>query len=305
MSRTFDITLPEDVRHILLSRLDAVADVVGIRVQPGASVKPPGDLVTVSVTNEGAHQVARILAELRVLDRGGVSISEPTALRSGDGDRRIVAEGNEAVWEEMSALLRRDTNPTANFILLMTLSGFVAGAGLYTDTLHIVIGAMLLAPGFEPFLRLVFGAVGRSSHTARMAAAAVLLGYGALATGAAVAALLLRLLGEHPPDDLGSRGWVLFWTTLNPSGILVALAAAAAGAVVVTSRRTVFAAGVMVALALVPTAAIAGMGLALGQPQYALWAGGRWLVEVVCILVAGAAVLGAKRALLHARPLLR
>lgn len=305
MSRSFDITVPDDVRHTLLSRLDAVPGVIGIRVQPGASVKPPGDLVTVSVTNEGARALAHVLADMKVLRRGGVSISEPTAIRSGDADSEIVSEGNEAIWEEMAALLRRDTNISLNFLALMGLSGVIAGAGLYTDTLHIVVGAMLLAPGFEPFLRVVFGLVSRSGHTVRTGLMAVALGYALLAGGAAAGALALYLLGEHPPADLTSRGGVLFWTTLNPSGVLVALAAGTAGAIVVSSRRTVFAAGVMVALALVPSASLVGMGLVLGQPDIALQGLGRWSVEVACVLLAGAVVMGAKRATLHARPLLR
>jgi hypothetical protein len=32
---------------------------------------------------------------------------------------------------------------------------------LVSDTLHIVIGGMLIAPGFEPLLRIIFGMLGR------------------------------------------------------------------------------------------------------------------------------------------------
>jgi len=61
---------------------------------------------------------------------------------------------------------------------------------------------------------------------------------------------------------------------------------------------------VMVALALVPSMALVGVGLASGNPGLALGGLLRWGVEVTCVLVAGGTVLAIKRRVLHHRPVL-
>jgi hypothetical protein len=58
---------------------------------------------------------------------------------------------------------------------------------------------------------------------------------------------------------------------------------------------------VMVALALVPSMALIGMGVATLDPGLALGAAGRWGVEALCVIFGGGSILALKRALLHRR----
>jgi uncharacterized membrane protein len=74
-----------------------------------------------------------------------------------------------------------------------------------------------------------------------------------------------------------------------------------AGATIVSARLTVFATGVMVALALVPSMALVGMGLASGNPGLALGGSAAVGTAVLCVLVAGGTVLAIKRRFLHRR----
>ena len=69
----------------------------------------------------------------------------------------------------------------------------------------------------------------------------------------------------------------------------------------VDDERNDFVAGVMVALALVPGAAIGGMAPALGDVDLAVRGGPPLGVDAACVLVAGGMTLGLKRLTLHRR----
>lgn len=201
----------------------------------------------------------------------------------------------------MAFLLRRDTNLNSNYLLLMLLAGFVAAVGLWTDTPHIVVGAMVLAPGFEPILRIPFGIVAGPRFLASRGWASTLAGYLALAIGSALAYPMLAMVTPGSPPDLSALRWVGYWSDITATGVLIALAAGAAGAIVVVAQRPVMSAGVMIALALIPSMAVAGMAAAAGDLPLAGHGLGRWLLEVACVVVAGGVVLGAKQLLVHRR----
>ena len=106
-----------------------------------------------------------------MLCAGAVSIGEPNATIRAEASRPISEEGNDAIWEEIGARMRQDTNPSFNFVAPMALSGAVAAFEIVSDTIQVVVGAMLIAPGFEPLLRFVLGVMGdRHSVTAGLRA---------------------------------------------------------------------------------------------------------------------------------------
>lgn len=303
MPRTIEAVLPPTRTAGAVDALLSHPGVVGLAVQQGGSRRPEGDVVRVRATNDAVPEVLRrLLSDDAGGAATGVVLSEPTAVLTPGRQDRLDGEPNEAAWEEVAALIRRDTNVGANFLMLMAAAGAVAAAGLIADTLHVVVGAMLLAPGFEPLLRMPFGLLAPGRGTGfRSGLAATAAGYAALAAGAAAMALLLRALGAGHGGTLDGLLWVGYWTSPSASGVAVAVVAGIAGAVVVTSRRTLFATGVMIALALVPGIAILGAGLAYGEPGTALRGLGRWATDAVCVLAAAGTVLAVKRAVLHRR----
>jgi hypothetical protein len=150
LPRTIDITLSPGKTDILLDRVKAIDGVTGVALQRGASLDPSGDIVTLAATNDGTRAVLNLIDELDVVDGGSVRTSAPLSLISPPYQNGLDRESNETIWEEMAFLLRRDTNLSTNYLLLMALAGAVAAIGLWTNTLHIVVGAMVIAPGFEP-----------------------------------------------------------------------------------------------------------------------------------------------------------
>jgi hypothetical protein len=160
MSRRLDLSLPPELRVRIMERLQDMPGVASVTLQVGASVSPPGDALRIDATNEATLAILGLLDETGAFEQGSVTLGEPTAIVAPQHLKEIDQQGNETSWEEMGEQLRRDTNITPNFLLLMATSGAVAAFGLVSDTLHVVLGAMLIAPGFEPLLRILFGIMG-------------------------------------------------------------------------------------------------------------------------------------------------
>lgn len=300
MPRTVEILVPQDRRASLLERLERTDGVAMILVHEGVAHRPAGDLVVIQGTNQAAEAATRIAIDLGLLERGTMSLSEPVGLVAGDRRREIGSDINDSSWEEIDTLLRRDTNPSHNYLLMMTLSGAVAGAALFMDTLHIVIGAMLIAPGFEPLVRIGAGLCAGFWDSARKGVLSTLVGYLCLAIGAAIGMALTAWADPTSPiGDLTDRDWIRYWTEIKWTGVVVAILAGLSGGIVVNSHQTVFATGVMVALALIPAMAIVGMGVGAGQFGTALEGLTRWAVDATCVVLASLLVFGIKRMLIH------
>lgn len=84
----------------------------------------------------------------------------------------------------------------------------------------------------------------------------------------------------------------------RPGGARLRASAAAgpAGAPLVNANRAVLTAGVMVALALVPGAALVGLGIVAGDGVLFRDGAVRWLHDVLIVVAVGTAAFGAIRA---------
>jgi hypothetical protein len=301
MARVLTLAIPAEKRTELLEHLQGIDGVVAISVQVGGSSRPEGDVITVQATNRAAERIFGIMQAMKIAKGSCIAMSELTALVAPDDRGPVQNERNESPWEEVETLLRRETNLSVNYLLLMTLAGAVAAVGLQQDQLHIVIGAMLIAPGFEPLVRIVFGPVTGVWSEMRKGLVSTFVGYLMLAIGSAIGFLLAMTMAPAPSGNVLDQHWIEFWSSFSWAGVLTALLAGLAGSAVVTSRETVFATGVMVALALIPSMAILGLGLAAGDLELAMRGLARWALEAFLVLLAaGAGILG-KQALLHRR----
>jgi uncharacterized hydrophobic protein (TIGR00271 family) len=298
VSRTIDISLPSEKANALIEDLRSANGVVGFSVHRGASMKPPGDVVTIQTTNEGFLELLGLLSGHDIGNETSIVTSEPRSLVSATSQKQIDQETNEASWPEMAALMRRDTNITTNYLLAMFFAGFVAACGLLADTLHIVIGAMLMAPGFEPLIRVPFGFLARERDSWLQGLTSTVVGYAVLIVGGALGLAAMSLLGQVEPE-LTDHEWIAYWSNVDPSAFPIALAAGAVGAVIVAAHRSVLTTGVMIALALIPSAAIIGMAIVVGDFGLAAVGLMRWSVDAACVAVAGGLVFLVKRLTSH------
>lgn len=301
MPRNIEVTAPGPAVEEIVRRIADLDGVVGLARQPGASIRPAGDVLTIRTTNDASRQVLRIIEDVGIGDRGMVQTSEPRSVLVHERQEALDRESNETFWHEMAFLLRSDTNIGQNYLATMALAGAICAAGLWVDTLHLIIASMVIASAFEPLVRISFGLVAGPRSLVSTGFASTAAGYGVLAAGAAASLILLRIVDPGAGPDLEAREWVRYWTEVPTSGVIVALFAAAAGTVIVTGQRSVLTTGVMIALALIPSMSIAGMGVVSGDLELAGRGFLRWLVDAGVVLVVSAAVLRMKRAVLHRR----
>ncbi|MEM8802445.1 MAG: TIGR00341 family protein [Pseudomonadota bacterium] len=169
------------------------------------------------------------------------------------------------------------------YIVFVVLSTIVAALGMLTDSVAVVVGAMVIAPLLGPNLAFSVGvALGDSALIGRA--------LGANAVGIGIAFLLsiglgMFWVGAPDPDELMARSNVGF------DGLAIALASGAAAALSLVTGVSSALVGVMVAVALLPPTS--AMGIFVGTGQYELAAGAALLlaVNIVSVNLAAHSVL--------------
>lgn len=299
MPRKLEVVLPSGQVSDFLREVQRLDGLSSLHVASTPTVAPADQtLVTMSGSNELASRIHHILHDPR-FDGASVSTSELQSLATTaePARARLAGEGSEMNWQEMATFLRKETNPSGNFFTLMALCGAIAAVGLWKDMLHFVLGAMVVAPGFQPLLRFPYALAAPREHVGR-GLVSTFGGYAALAASAAVLTLLLSVI-EPSAESLRERSWVQFWSTVGPASVVMAILGGLAGAATISAGRPVLTAGVMIVLALVPSSAIVGMALAQGDVGLSARAAGRWLLDAGLVIVAGGALLMIKRRFWH------
>ncbi len=196
-------------------------------------------------------------------------------------DEQVKAERAESITatrEELYSAVAGGADLTAVYLVLVALSTLVAGIGMVTDNIAIVIGAMVIAPLLGPNLALALAtALGDRALMAK-----------AITTGAAGVGLALGLSAAFSflaPVALESRELMLR-TQVGYDALALALASGAAAALSLTTGLSTTLVGVMVAVALLPPAVAAGLMLGAARFDLALGALTLLAVNVISVLLA-------------------
>ena len=177
--------------------------------------------------------------------------------------------------EELYQEVEKGARCTSNFLLLVTLSTFVASIGLIKDNIAVVIGAMVIAPLLGPNIALALSTALGDTKLLWAATKANVVGIG-LAVGIAI------VEGYLWPISITSRE-LLARTDVGLDSIALALASGAAAALSLTTGLSSVLVGVMVAVALLPPAATLGIMIGAGQADLAIGAGLLLAVNIVCV----------------------
>lgn len=155
--------------------------------------------------------------------------------------------------EELMAEVGAGARLNADYLTFTVLATVVAAIGLLTDNVAVIIGAMVIAPLLGPNLAFALGvALGDTALMRR----AMMTGAAGLALALVLSAVIGLALGSLPNShELMAR------TDVGLDGLVLALASGAAAAMSLTSGLSGALVGVMVAVALLPPAATAGMML--------------------------------------------
>ena len=193
-----------------------------------------------------------------------VDASLPAPTRDPEAAEAERRRAVTATREELYSAVAGGAALDSNFLVFLVLATLVAALGLISDNVAVIIGAMVIAPLLGPSLAFALAtALGDRALLARA------LGTGAAGLGLAIAlSALLSLIVPVPADsvEIQSR------TGIGYDGVALALASGAAAALSLTAGLPTTLVGVMVAVALLPPAATAGLMLGTGAYGPALGA---------------------------------
>lgn len=305
MHRTLSITVPASATEVLCQQLSALEDIVGLSVHPGASRKPPGDVLTVHVLNRSTDEVLR-RARAAVPDPTALSIvtSEAASFIAPAEAQRIVKDKDEAIWEEMETGLRHQARVTPNYAALMALGGVLAAVGLVSEPVPqaiAFIASSIVSPGFEPLAKIPLGLVLRRWPLVWRGLGATVLGYALFILTAGLTMLWLLAAGASTATELATNPEIANIARPGLKEMLVSAGGAAAGVVILAAYRRSVIAGALIALVPMPAAALIGAGLAVGRAHLALEGVQRFSLDAALVVGAGLLVFSIKQRFVHRR----
>ena len=290
------ISVPGALTDEVVAMLRAAEGVTGLSVLRGASVIPPGDVVTADVAREGANPVIDALRGMGVHREGTVRIDPvDTWLSHAAFEAELEAPGASAdavVWTQVGTRAYQDSELNWTYLSFMVFATLIAGVAIVVDSSILVIGAMVLGPEFGPIAAIGVALVRRRSNLLLLATRTLLLGFAAGILATFLAGLLGRALGWVTyADVVGPRPQTSFIYHPNRWTLVVAVIAAAAGVLSLTSERTGGLSGVFISVTTVPAAGNIALALAFGV-WHEVWGSALQLgLNLVAMAVAGWATL--------------
>jgi len=203
--------------------------------------------------------------------------------------RRITLPIDKERRGEVRVRLREASHPGFDFFLLVILSCTIATMGLLTDSVAIIIGAMLVAPLMSPILGMGMASITGDGHLLRDSVSGVIQG----AIVAVVVSFIWTWLNRHLPFILLQEvpSEVLARTNPSPIDLTIAVAGGIAAAYALAQPHLSAALpGVAIATALMPPLCTIGVGLALDRTDVAGGAGLLFITNAVAIAFAATLV---------------
>jgi|GEM_PF-34501 len=183
--------------------------------------------------------------------------------------------------EELYAEISDTTRLTSVYVVTVVLSSIVAAIGILNNNVAVIIGAMVIAPLLGPNVALSLATTLGDSELARKAISTNLVG---IVTSVILSMALGYLLNVDPSiPEINIR------TQVGLVEVALALASGCAGALAFTTGASAVLIGVMVAVALLPPLVTFGLLLGSGHTSLAEGALLLFLVNFICVNLAGVA----------------
>lgn len=286
------MAIPADLTDDVVIVLSTETTVSSIAVVRGASIEPRGDLVYADVAREQANAVITRLRSLGVAQEGTMHIEQVDTWLSKaalDAAERAPGSGADAViWPEVGARAYSESELNGTYLIFMILATLIAGIAIVLDSQVLVIGAMVLGPEFGPIAALGLALVLRRRALFGFALRTLLVGFAVSIAVATLAALVVRFAGwVQPATIVAARPATGF--IYHPDGwsFAVAVMAAIAGVLSLTSGRMGGLSGVFISVTTVPAAGNIALGLAYWLPEEIIGSAAQLGINLVAMMLAG------------------
>ncbi len=230
-------------------------------------VEQPLDLVLIHVSNGRVEELLDQLQDLpdlnfTLLPTGIMALHPPAA---NVAEQVTHVEERSPIEIFLSGL--QSTGSWKGFLSYAVIAGIIVWIGLYTNTIYLLVAAMLLAPFAGPAMNT---ALATARGDRQLLKRSLVRYFAALSVTIATTALLSWLLQQQNATNL-----MLDSSQISSIAVLIPLAAGAAGALsLIQSDRSSLvsgaATGMLVSASLAPPAGLVGMGAAIGRWDLAI-----------------------------------
>lgn len=295
------VTSPMQLTDAVLEVFSADPAVSQLAVLRGASIAPAGDIVLADVAREATDDLVDRLRVLGIPESGTIHIEPVTTWISQAGlraERRSPGAGADAVvWAEVTQRAYEDSQLNWIYLAFMTLATLLASVAIVIDSQILVIGAMVLGPEFVAIAALGLALVRRRRRLFAAASRTLVVGFAVAIAMATLAALAARALGWVTSADVtGARPGTEFIYTPDKWSFIVAVIAAAAGVLSLTSAKVGGLSGVFISVTTVPAAGNLALGIAFGARSEVLGSAAQLGLNVSGMMLAGWLTLALQQA---------
>ncbi|WP_374970941.1 DUF389 domain-containing protein [Terrabacter sp. BE26] len=304
------VTVPSALTERVTQLLADSTAVSTLSVLRGAALRPVGDVVHADVAREGVNELVDRLRDLGAHEQGSVQLEPvPTWISRPGLEAEEQTPGSSAdavVWAEVAQRSYEDSELNWTFLSFMTLATLIAGIAIVLDSQILVIGAMVLGPEFGAIAALGVALVRRRHLLLGVAARSLVVGFGVAIVVTCLAALIARALGWVTLHDLtGSRPSTGFIYSPDKWSFIVAVLAAAAGVLSLTSSKIGGLSGVFISVTTIPAAGNVALGLAFGAWHEVRGSGLQLVLNIVGMALAGWLTLALQQAVWSRVPVRR
>jgi uncharacterized hydrophobic protein (TIGR00271 family) len=290
------LIVPDDLVGAVMTLLHEAPGVTNLWHLRGAASKPVGDLISCDVAKEDASTVLEGLRSLNLSDRGSIAAEYvDAAISQGALDAELAAAGNPAdavVWEEVEGRVAESSSLSKSFLILMVLATMIAAIGVITDSIVLVIGAMVVGPEYGPLAGLCVAVVEGRLNLAMKSLRALLIGF---PLGIVAAALLTAVLlaFEIAPQALvpEEHELTLFIADPNWYTVIVSVLAGIVGMLALVGAKSGVLTGVLISVTTIPAAANVGVAAVYGDWDAVAGATLQLVINLLAIVLSGIAVL--------------
>jgi uncharacterized hydrophobic protein (TIGR00271 family) len=290
------LIVPDDLVDAVMILLDEAPGVTNLWHLRGAASKPVGDLISCDVAKEDASTVLEGLRLLDLSEHGSIAAEYiDAAISQGALDAELAAAGNPAdavVWEEVEGRVAESASLSKSFLILMVLATMIAAIGVITDSIVLVIGAMVVGPEYGPLAGLCVAVVEGRLNLAMKSLRALLIGFplGIVAAGLLTAVLLAFGIAPEAlvPEE---HELTLFITDPNWYTVIVSVLAGIVGMLALAGAKSGVLTGVLISVTTIPAAANVGVAAVYGDWDAVAGATLQLVINLLAIVLSGIAVL--------------
>jgi len=284
------VIAPASLASAALEILTKAPHLSSLAHYPGASVDPAGDVFVAEVQRDAVNTLLDQLTAAGIAREGTIVIDEVSTFVSQRGlDAEIDSPNpDQVVWAEVIEAAYEQTALTPIFLAFMTMATMLAAIAVITDSVILVIGAMVLGPDFMATIAMGLALVRKRPHLLRQAVRTLLIGFAFAILVTTVAVAIAHAVGLIDVGSIvGPRPGTQFIYTPNAWSFIVAIIAACAGVLAMTSSLSTGIVGVFISVTTIPAAGNIAVGIVFAEWQQVAGSAAQLGINVTGMAIAG------------------